>query len=87
MRLRRERKAAGLRQAQLAKLSGVPQSTISKLEREVMFEPRFETLDNLARALQRRGRKIEARQLLPRRQPTLIKGFRSERGFKAKGAA
>lgn len=87
MRLRKERKAARLTQEALEALSGVPQSSISKIERGELLRPTFDTLDRLARALQRRGRKVEARQLQPRKQPVLIKGFRSERPAKVRGAA
>jgi len=75
MRLRTERKAAGLTQAQLAKLAKVPQGSISRMERGDILAPTFETLDRLARALQRRGRRVDIAQLQPRRQPALIKGL------------
>lgn len=87
MRLRKERRAAHLTQEELETLSGVPQSSISKMERGELLFPTFDTLDRLARALQRKGRRVEARQLQPRKQPSLIKGFRSQRPLKVKGAA
>jgi len=77
MRLRKERKAAGLTQAELSKLAKVPQGSISKMERGELLAPTFETLDRLARALQRCGRRIDVAHLQPRRQPALIKGFRN----------
>jgi transcriptional regulator with XRE-family HTH domain len=77
MRLRKERKAAKLTQFELGKLANVPQSSISKMERGDLLCPTFETLDRLARTLQRRGRNVEARHLQPRKQPALIKGYRS----------
>lgn len=79
MRLRKERKAARLTQAELAKRAKVPQGSISKMERGELFAPTFETLDRLAKALQRCGRRVDVSQLQPRRQPALIKGYRSER--------
>lgn len=88
MRLRKERKAVKpkLTQARLGRAAKVPQGTISKLERGEMFFPSFDTLDKLARALQRFGRSVQARDLQPRRQPALIKGFRAE-PKQRKGAA
>lgn len=79
MRLRKERKAAKLTQAELAKRARVPQSTVSKMERGELLAPTFETLDRLAKALQRCGRRIDVSQLQPKRQPALIKGFRAVR--------
>ena len=79
MRLRRERKAARLTQTQLAKRAKVPQGSISKMERGELLAPSFETLDRLAKALQRCGRRVDVAQLQPKRQPALIKGFRAER--------
>jgi len=76
MRLRKERKAAKLTQTQLAKLARVPQGTISKMERGESLEPTFATLERLAKALQRCGRRVNEAQLQPRRQPALIKGLR-----------
>ncbi len=87
MRLRKERKAAGLTQAELAKRSRVPQGSISRMERGELLCPTFETLDRLARALQRCGRRIDVAALQPRRQPALIKGFRAERHGRRKSAA
>jgi transcriptional regulator with XRE-family HTH domain len=77
MRLRKERKAARLTQVQLAKMSKVPQGSISKMERGELLKPSFETLERLAKALQRCGRRVNESQLQPRRQPNLIKGFRA----------
>jgi transcriptional regulator with XRE-family HTH domain len=79
MRLRKERKAAGLTQAELGRRARVPQGNISRLERGGIKAPSFETLDRLARALQRCGRRVDVAALQPKRQPELIKGFRSER--------
>ena len=79
MRLRKERKKAQLTQSALARLAKVPQSSISKLERGVLLAPTFDTLDRLATALQKRGRAIGPKQLQPKRQLTLIKGYRSLR--------
>jgi transcriptional regulator with XRE-family HTH domain len=84
MRLRKERKKAGLTQGELARMSGVPQSSISKMERGDLLRPTFDTLDKLAKALGRRGRFVQPGDIKPRPQPALIKGFRSER---RKGAA
>jgi hypothetical protein len=57
------------------------------MERGEMLSPTFETLDRLARALQRCGRRVDVAALQPRRQPNLIQGFRSElRGSKRKSA-
>ena len=77
MRLKKERKAARLTQAELAKLSRVPQGTISKMERGELLFPTFQTLDRLARALQRCGRRVDMAQLVPKPQPALVKGFRA----------
>ena len=85
MRLRKERIAAELSQHELSQLSGVNQSTISKLESGVMLQPTFDTLDRLADALRRVGRKVDAKHLNPKRQPALIKGYRTLR--KRNGAA
>lgn len=80
MRLRKERKAVKpkLTQARLGRSAGVPQGTISKMERGELLAPTFETLDRLAKALRRFGRNVQAADLQPRRQPALIKGFRAE---------
>lgn len=88
MRLRKERKAVRpkLTQARLGKLAGVPQGTISKMERGELLAPTYDTLDRLAKALRRLGRHtIQPGDLQPRKQPALIKGFRAE--LKRKGAA
>lgn len=79
MRLRKERKAAKLTQARLARLSAVPQSSISKMERGELLAPTFDTLHRLAVTLQKCGRRVTEAQLQPRKQPMLIKGARSER--------
>ena len=42
--LREMREKAGLSQTELAKLSGVPQQTISSIESEARLNPRIETL-------------------------------------------
>ena len=76
MRLRKERIAAGLTQAELSKLAKVPQGNISRMERGDILAPTYETLDRLAKALQRCGRRIDAAALQPKRQPALIKGYR-----------
>lgn len=76
MRLRKERKAAKLTQAELAKLSRVTQGCISKMERGELLKPSYDTLEKLAKALQRCGRRVTESQLQPRRQPALIKGLR-----------
>lgn len=78
MRLRKERKAAGLTQADLAYLADVTQGYISKLERGDAVTPRFDILDRIARVLRRRGRRVEVGQIAPRPQPHLIKGLRGE---------
>jgi transcriptional regulator with XRE-family HTH domain len=80
MRLRKERKAVRpkLTQAKLGKVAGVPQGTISKLERGEILAPTYDTLDKLAKALRRYGRSVLPGDLQPRRQPALIKGFRAE---------
>jgi len=85
MRLRKERKGARLTQTELAKRARVPQGSISKMERGALFAPTFETLNRLARALQRCGRHVDAADLQPRRQPVLIKGEGVERKRKAPG--
>ena len=78
MRIRKERIRARLTQMQLAKMSGVTQAAISKLESGVVLDPSFETLTKITKALQRCGRRVQASDLQPRRQPALIKGFRSD---------
>ena len=85
MRLRKERKKAGLTQARLGRLAGVPQGSISKMERGDLLRPSFDTLDRLARVLNRFGRGVEPGDIAPRPQPALIKGFRND--AKRKGAA
>lgn len=78
MRIRRERKKAKLTQMQLAGLSGLNQSTISRLEKRETLDPSFEVLQKLAWALQKCGRQVYAADLHPRRQPVMVKGFRSD---------
>ena len=51
IRLRELRTAKGLTQVQLAKLCGMPQSTISRIESGSTTGVDFETLDRLAAAL------------------------------------
>lgn len=80
MRLRKERQKAGLTQQELSRLSRVPQSTVSKLETaHARVRPSAETLARLAWALNKFGANVSVADLLPTRQPALIKGFRSER--------
>jgi predicted transcriptional regulator len=74
MRLKRERTKARLTQIELARFSGVNQSTISRLETGTLLDPSFEVLQQIAWALRKCGRKVDAPDLLPRRQPVLIKG-------------
>jgi len=82
MRLRTERKKARLTQTELSDLSGVSQSNISRLETGDIFNTGFAVLDLLARALRRRGCKVDASQLQPPKQVALIKGFRVEQKHK-----
>ena len=49
------------------------------MERGDILAPTFETLDRLARVLQRCGRRVDVSQLQPKRQPALVKGYRTER--------
>jgi transcriptional regulator with XRE-family HTH domain len=86
MRLRRERKRAKLTQAELARFAGVRQGTVSKLETGALLDPSFEVLHKIAWALQRCGRKVNAEDLQPKRQPVLVKGFRSARRRKTAAA-
>lgn len=76
MRLRKERKAAGLSQHQLAGLAGVSQGSVSKLETGELVRPSYETLHRLAWALQKVGRRVEPQHLQPKRQLTIAKGNR-----------
>ena len=57
-RLRALREKKGLTQEQLALLAGVRQSVVSKIERGVI-DPRFSTMQALARALGMRLDKLE----------------------------
>lgn len=75
-RLKRERKKAKLTQPQLARLAGVGQPTISRLENNRLVEGSFESLRKLAWALRVCGRKVDAVDLIPGRQ-VLVKGFRT----------
>ncbi len=59
-KLRRERRAGGLTQVELAERSGVAQSTIAQIERSIRENPHPRTLKKLAEALG-----LEARALLP----------------------
>jgi transcriptional regulator with XRE-family HTH domain len=59
-KLKRERRAGGHTQAELADLSGVAQSTIAQIEGGVRENPHPRTLKKLAGALE-----LEARDLLP----------------------
>ena len=52
--LKRFRRRRGLTQEQLADLSGVGQTAISRLERTAGANPHWETVDKLARALRAR---------------------------------
>lgn len=49
--LRTARKRVGLTQTELAKMAGVRQGLVSRLETGHVKHPRFETVLNLARAL------------------------------------
>ncbi len=51
IRLREARERAGLTQVELAEASGIPQSTISRLETGYTRAVDLDTLDRLARAL------------------------------------
>lgn len=79
MRLKRERKKAKLTQIELARFAGVNQSTVSRLETGDLLDPSFEVLQQLAWALKKCGRKVDATDLQPRRQPVLIKGLLSQK--------
>jgi len=68
-----------LTQQELSALSGVSQSFISRLESNAVNDAEFGILDDLARALRRKGCKVQAADLQPHPQPALIKGFRSSR--------
>lgn len=77
-KLKRARKKARLSQTELALLSGVSQSCISRLESQSVNDAAFSTLEDLAAVLRRRGVQVEAKQLQPRRQPLLVKGAFAE---------
>lgn len=49
--LRREREKAKLTQAELSRISGVPQAVISDIEKGITRNPRLETVKKLAGAL------------------------------------
>jgi len=51
-KLRKQRRLAGLTQAELATLSGVGLATITRLEQGESREPRVSTLKKLAQALE-----------------------------------
>lgn len=85
MRLRKERKKARLTQAELAGLANVRQPYISKLEAGKLLRPSYDFLLRLSIALNKCGRKVTPLDLQPRKQLTLIRGFRSER--KRRGVA
>lgn len=67
-RLRREREKIKLNQTQLARLSGVGQPTISRIEHGDLVSGSFDTLHKLALALRLFGRKVDAQDLQPKRQ-------------------
>jgi transcriptional regulator with XRE-family HTH domain len=79
MRIRIERKKAGLTQMDLARFAGVNQGTISRLEKGRLPNPSFETLSKIAWALKKCGRNVDAADLQPKRQPLLAKGARTDR--------
>jgi predicted transcriptional regulator len=66
----------------LARSSKVNQGLISRMEAGELLNPTIGTLDKLATALQRAGRKVGPMDLVPRRQPVLIKGARALRNGK-----
>lgn len=74
-RLERERRGAKLTQTDLARLADIRQSTISKIENLKMFRPGYDVLASLAWALKRCGRKVDAADLQPKRQPVLVSGL------------
>jgi len=86
MRLKKERSRVKpkMTQARLAELAGLDQSTVSKIENGHVIDPGAETLKRLAAVLRRYGRKVEAMDLAPTRQPLLVKGVFASR---KKGAA
>lgn len=61
---------------ELSELSGVKQSTISKLEGLRPVRPSYDTLAKLAWALNKKGRNVRADDLAPK-APLLIKGARA----------
>lgn len=77
--LKLERKKAFLTQEELARIAGVSQSCISRLETGDTTGATFTVLDLLARALRRKGRNVQPGDIQPRPQPALVKGFRAER--------
>jgi len=56
----RERKAAGLTQEELARLSGVPQETVCRLEKG-LHSPTVRTVEKIDRALKRAVKKKRRR--------------------------
>lgn len=79
MRLRKERIKAGLTQRELGRRCELTQAAISKIESGQVLDPGFDTLSRIATVLQKCGRMVLPSELQPRRQPTLLKGFRSQR--------
>ena len=79
MSLKTERKKAGLTQQQLAGLARVDQGTVSRIEKGRLVSSTFKTLNKLAWALRRCGRKVSAEDLAPSGQLSLIKGNRPRR--------
>lgn len=81
-RLENERIEAKLKQGDLARLANVSQTTVSKLEAQLMPNPSYSVLARLSWALQRCGRKVDAGDLQPKRQPVLVKGINANRRAK-----
>jgi transcriptional regulator with XRE-family HTH domain len=87
MKLKRERTRYKLSQNALARESGVSQPMISRIESGEVKDPAFSILDLLARALRRRGSKVQAGDLQPQ-QALLVKGMRiTKKGRKRAEAA
>lgn len=74
-RLERERRAAKLTQSDLARLADIRQGTVSRIENLKMVRPSYDLLASLAWALKRCGRKVDAADLQPKRQPVLVSGL------------
>lgn len=64
-RLEKERRAAGLSQADLAFTARMAQATVSKIEQLKLRAPSHQLLERLARALRRHGREVTAGELDP----------------------